>query len=894
MRAASRQQSLRFHSETSGEIGILIFLIFILSCATRFTIVKAEPPRLSSVANSFAGSRFLLATDYPSNITVRGNHAASSQPVGNPNGSDQTTERPFHSPHQVQSPPGPVQLPVAAAPPNGSSRSLPPPRQRSPYSSPRLRSPPRTPSPSRPPPLPPAPPRLPTRPRAPLTPRPPKPPQPQPPSPRPPRPAPPPPSPSPPSPSPPSPPQPSPPQPSPSPPYSPPSPRPSFILLPPSQGAKVDTLKNGLTESVEADIADDGEADDEPAWPPQQPTPPRPINTPSPPPPASAAEIGRFHFIGNAMMIAVHLLAVPGTDRFFFMERPSGRHPDGSRTIAGFLDLPTRRWTHVTSPDGLFCAGHTFLRSGDLLVVGGHQANAGYPDGMRSIRTFNRSCTDLQLRKVRDMGWRRWYPTTTLLPSGKVLIMGGTQGVGAGTANNQFWELYDHSSHRLTPYAMRSAYLDSAQQVYYPFNYVLPSGLLFTFCGRTGWILNWTNNTWTQPVPRLRGYGSTQYPFTGTSVMLGLYPERDYQVEIMLFGGQAERAVRNLSTVATRAAQRLRLTYDTATGNYTFEGWTEESMSMGRLMGDSVLLPNGKVVVLNGAREGLAGDSASGGDSRANYPVLFADLYDPDLPHGSRFRRLALSRIPRMYHSTACLTTNGTILVAGCDRCHRFFVDPAWSYDPSPTGKTDYRLEIFSPPYIFNDAARPRIELVQGDVMLYGKPYDIAYSFPAAVATATASAHPHPKITRVVLMAPCSCTHSYDMNQRLVGLRILSDWGPTGRGNQEEPVKHARSLSELYTSVVDSVKNNSSGSGSGSGNSASGAGPGEAAAAGSGVAAAASDTDSFNDEAAPGGVLTVGGPPNANIAPPGMYMLFLLSGEIYSSAVWVRLEHPPP
>ena len=35
-------------------------------------------------------------------------------------------------------------------------------------------------------------------------------------------------------------------------------------------------------------------------------------------------------------------------------------------------------------------------------------------------------------------------------------------------------------------------------QVYYPFNYVLPSGLLFTFCGRSGFILDYTNNTWMQ------------------------------------------------------------------------------------------------------------------------------------------------------------------------------------------------------------------------------------------------------------------------------------------------------------------------------------------------------------------------------------------------------------
>ncbi len=36
-------------------------------------------------------------------------------------------------------------------------------------------------------------------------------------------------------------------------------------------------------------------------------------------------------------------------------------------------------------------------------------------DGMRSVRTFNRSCTDLQLVKLREMNWRRWWVNMQLL-----------------------------------------------------------------------------------------------------------------------------------------------------------------------------------------------------------------------------------------------------------------------------------------------------------------------------------------------------------------------------------------------------------------------------------------------------------------------------------------------
>ncbi len=39
------------------------------------------------------------------------------------------------------------------------------------------------------------------------------------------------------------------------------------------------------------------------------------------------------------------------------------------------------------------------------------------------------------------------------------------QGVGAGTANNPFWELYNPDDNSVTPFAMRTGYLDGAKQV---------------------------------------------------------------------------------------------------------------------------------------------------------------------------------------------------------------------------------------------------------------------------------------------------------------------------------------------------------------------------------------------------------------------------------------------
>ena len=71
---------------------------------------------------------------------------------------------------------------------------------------------------------------------------------------------------------------------------------------------------------------------------------------------------------------------------------------------------------------------------------------------------------------------------------------------------------------------------------------------------------------------------------------------------MVLFGGQKEAANKDLSLIANRGVNRIKLTYDAPNQNYTFtEGWAYENMVMGRVMPDSVLLPNGKVVILNGA-----------------------------------------------------------------------------------------------------------------------------------------------------------------------------------------------------------------------------------------------------------------------------------------------------
>ena len=60
--------------------------------------------------------------------------------------------------------------------------------------------------------------------------------------------------------------------------------------------------------------------------------------------------------------------------------------------------------------------------------------------------------------------------------------------MGAGSANSPVYEIWDPSTPDVMPTTLpvNTAYLASVKQNYYPFNFVLPTGDMFNFCGRCG------------------------------------------------------------------------------------------------------------------------------------------------------------------------------------------------------------------------------------------------------------------------------------------------------------------------------------------------------------------------------------------------------------------------
>jgi len=135
---------------------------------------------------------------------------------------------------------------------------------------------------------------------------------------------------------------------------------------------------------------------------------------------------------------------------------------------AQFWDPATNSITAAaTAGVNIFCSGHAFLPDGRLLVAGGHVVNYV---GLPNAYTYD-PLTNVWTR-LPDMNNARWYPSSTILPSGDVLVVSGqidtTQGMNP---EPQVWQSATGTWRDLS----------SAQLIlpYYPYMYVAPNGKVF-------------------------------------------------------------------------------------------------------------------------------------------------------------------------------------------------------------------------------------------------------------------------------------------------------------------------------------------------------------------------------------------------------------------------------
>jgi hypothetical protein len=482
-----------------------------------------------------------------------------------------------------------------------------------------------------------------------------------------------------------------------------------------------------------------------------------------------------------------------------------GSHPadftavgDSDRGLCAIWDPASGKATYTASlRRNTFCSHHCFLPDGRMLVAGGQFPLPGLlkslfpprllaPGADCDVHVFDPVAETWERR--RDMAKGRWYPTCVTLPDGRVLVLSGTNGYatepGLGRGIQNTWEILDETGPVKGPSDTPDDFLWFHL---YPFAHLLTDGTVVTHAKRTTRLFDSATSSWRRIAhvgPLAGPPGATVWPYSrtgpgpGTSVLLPLHPYRhegrwDYPrgKVMMLGGGGAEGKPEpeipdepydlHADTPATRTVEIL--DFDRPAADWEWR-YAAQPMANGRVMPDSVLLPDGTVLVVGGGRYGKSGgllahfasvDREGEPDKGALDPVLEPELFDPAT---ETWRPVCPKPIGRLYHTTVLLLADGRVLVGGHDG----------ALNMAPYDQSRYELEIFSPPYLFAAdgtlAPRPQVSSAT-DVVAYGADFELVAEGGSG------------EIRDVALIRPSSLTHQINTEQRYVGLPVLDHAG---------------------------------------------------------------------------------------------------------------------
>ncbi|KAK2660667.1 hypothetical protein Ddye_007200 [Dipteronia dyeriana] len=244
------------------------------------------------------------------------------------------------------------------------------------------------------------------------------------------------------------------------------------------------------------------------------------------------------------------------------------------------------------------------------------------------------------------------------------------------------------------------------------------------------------------------------YPSTGSAVLLPLknLQAPSVEAEVLVCGGapkgsvvKAKNRKKPIFVGALDTCGRIKITHPNPK-------WVMETMPHARLMGDMTLLPNGNVLIVNGAAAGIAGWEIG------RNPVLNPVIYRPDEKLGSRFESQNPTTKPRMYHSTAVLLRDGRVLVGGSN--------PHMRYEfTGVLFPTELSLEAFSPAYL-----DPENSILPSKIVLPASQAKLKYKQNLEVRFTVAAGNVTLDKLSVTMVAPSFTTHSFSMNQRLLVL----------------------------------------------------------------------------------------------------------------------------
>lgn len=433
---------------------------------------------------------------------------------------------------------------------------------------------------------------------------------------------------------------------------------------------------------------------------------------------------------------------------------------------AAIYNLETNVATPLNLKSNSFCAGGSFLSNGTLVNVGGNPVvdpEWGDVNGINGIRLFGpcntadgSGCTFFEDTQRLQLAAQRWYPGAVRIFDGSILIMGGTPAGNFYTTPQFNSPSYEYFPKRGSGAVVQSAFLARTVPAnLFPIAIALPDGTVFIIANNQTIIYNTETNTETR-LPDLPNGVRVTSPFSGSATLLPLSPP-NYTPEVLVCGGSAVSDSTPPTSISSQTPASDQCSRMVLTSAGIAAGWAVEHMLEPRIMPDTVLLPTGEILIVNGGKTGVAGYGNVAnqiGQSNADNPAFTPALYNPTAPAGSRFTHdgMPTSTIARLYHSTAVFLPAGNVMIAGSN--------PNLNFTTTKYA-TEYRVEYLNPPWTAAGVTRPVITGTVPAVFGFGQQVNLAVTIPSGLDVST---------LKVALMDLGYSTHATHMSARLVYL----------------------------------------------------------------------------------------------------------------------------
>ncbi len=353
------------------------------------------------------------------------------------------------------------------------------------------------------------------------------------------------------------------------------------------------------------------------------------------------------------------------------------------------------------------CVGLAMRTDSAIVFIGG-AATEVYGPGTKFVKTWN-SGTGSWSAMAPVLDDFRWYPSTTTLPDGRVLTVGG------GNENNPE---RTNTTELLDPNALTTTVVDTIQIG----NEQSPIVMLYD-----GTVLM------THRPPQVFDPTNDQWEATGDFVQGDRMPNGDHADHELVMLPEGDVVAIGYRSFTPGVYGNMVEVYDAISGTWSL-GTNATTV---RSRPETVLLPNKKILVFAGEKE----DDTDPTPTNAWSMTKLAHYYDP---YTATWRRLSDMNWFREYHATAILVPDGRVIVAGGEG--------------SPGNEPSFSvIEAFTPPYLFK-GIRPVIAPLADRDLSRGQSIMLDFSKTDA-------------LTSVVLQAQTLVTHMMNCgNNRFVEL----------------------------------------------------------------------------------------------------------------------------